>query len=165
MTDAAAPAPVEPAPNQFSIEKLYLKDTSFEAPNSPAVFAGAWEPDINLQLGTGARSVAEHVYEVVLSLTVTAKLSDKTAYLVEVHQAGLFMMQGFSERDSSYMLGSYCPNLLFSFAREAIAGLVGKGGFPALYLTPMNFDALYAQRLQQQQAPPAEPAEAAPTTH
>ncbi len=143
---------------QFGIQKIFIKDASFETSNAPAIFLAKWEPEINLQLGSKTSTINEGVYEVVLSLTVTAQLGDKTAYLVEVHQAGVFVVQGFNEREAGGMLGSYCPNLLFPFAREAVADLIGKGGFPPLYLAPVNFDALYAQQLQQHaQAAPATP--------
>ncbi len=161
----------EVSKNQFGIDKIFIKDVSFEAPNSPMIFAASWDPEINLQLGTTARAVAEGLFEVVLQITVTAKIGDKTAYLAEIHQAGLFTVQNFKEADLGAMLGSFCPNLLFPFAREAVASTIGRGGFPPLYLKPINFDALYAQRVQQMQEqiaaqqPSAEGAVAAPTTH
>lgn len=135
----------------FAIQKLFLKDVSFESPNAPAIFSdNGWSPEINVQLNTESNSLAENVVEVVLKITVTAKHEDKTAFLVELHQAGVFTVQGFSEEEMGGMLGSYCPNVLFPFAREAISDLVGKGGFPQLLLAPVNFDALYAQHIQQQ---------------
>ena len=141
---------------EFVIQKIFIKDVSFEAPNSPAIFTQKWEPNVNLELGTAGRALAEGVHEVVLSLTVTAKLGDKTAYLVEAHQAGVFTIRNFSEQELGPMLGSFCPNILFPFAREAISDLVAKGGFPQLILAPVNFDALFAQHLQRshEQAPP-----------
>jgi protein-export chaperone SecB len=134
---------------QFGIQKIYLKDASFEAPQSPIVFTEKWEPTIDLQLGSRSNAIAEHVWEVIITVTVTAKLGDKPAFLVEVQQAGLFVVQGFAESDIGPMLGSFCPNILFPFAREAVAELVSKGGFPQLLLAPINFDALYAQHRQQ----------------
>jgi preprotein translocase subunit SecB len=136
---------------QFQLQKIYLKDISFETPNSPEVFTENWEPDVNVELQTGAKSLADNVHEVVLTVTVTAKVGDKTAYLIEVHQAGIFTLSGFEESDRAQMLGSYCPNILFPYAREAISDLIGKGGFPQLLLAPVNFDALYAQHVQQLQ--------------
>jgi len=136
---------------QFNIQKVYLKDCSLETPNSPMVFTQEWNPDINLQLNSEAQQVGDDVHEVVLTLTVTAKLGEQTAFLAEVHQAGIFTMQGFGDDDIGPMLGAYCPNLLYPFAREAVADLVSKGGFPQLLLAPINFDALYAQRLQEEQ--------------
>ncbi|MEJ2645133.1 MAG: protein-export chaperone SecB [Gammaproteobacteria bacterium] len=137
---------------QFAIQKIYLKDASLETPNSPTVFTQEWNPEINLQLNSDATAVAEDVHEVVLSLTVTAKLGEKTAFLAEIQQAGIFTLQGFEQNDLGPMLGAYCPSVLYPFAREAVADLVAKGGFPQLLLSPINFDALYAQRSQEAQA-------------
>jgi preprotein translocase subunit SecB len=137
---------------QFSIQKIYVKDVSFEAPGAPQIFTQQIGPQANLQLSNSAATIAPGVHEVVLSLTVTAKQDDKTIFLVELQQAGIFAIQGYSDQDVAAMLGSYCPNILFPFAREAIADLITRGGFPTLLLAPINFDALYAQRLQGQQA-------------
>lgn len=134
----------------FNIQKIYTKDISFEAPNSPKVFTETWEPSNNLDLNTMANPIADKTYEVVVSLTVTAKQGDSTAYLIEVHQAGIFTIDGFSESDLHAMLGSFCPNILFPYAREAVSDIVTRGGFPQLLLAPINFDALYEQHLQQQ---------------
>jgi len=138
---------------QFAIQKIYTKDVSFESPNAPAIFGnGEWQPEINVQLNSGHQNVGENAYEVVLTITVTAKQGDKTAFLVEVQQAGMFIMSGFSEEALAGMLGVYCPEALFPFAREAIVGLVSKGGFPQFLLSPVNFSNLYAHHVQQQQA-------------
>lgn len=143
----------KPAENeqQFQLQKIYLKDTSFETPSSPEIFTETWEPDVNVELQTAGKPLSDDVHEVVLTVTVTVKVGDKTAYLVEVHQAGVFTLAGFNESERAHMLGSYCPNILFPYAREAISDLIGKGGFPQLLLAPVNFDALYAQHVQQQQ--------------
>lgn len=141
---------------QFNLQKIYLKDTSFETPNSPAVFTEQWEPAVNIELHTAGRPLADNVHEVVLTVTVTAKLGDKTAYLVEVHQAGVFTVTGFEGDELGHLLGSYCPGILFPYAREAISDIIGKGGFPQLLLTPVNFDALYAQHKQQAEQQAAE---------
>lgn len=135
--------------SQFHLQKIYLKDTSFETPNSPAVFTEKWDPDINIELNTSGARLSDDVHEVILTVTVTAKLGDKTAFLVEVHQAGVFTISGFAEQKLGHLLGSYCPGILFPYAREAISDIVAKGGFPQLLLTPVNFDALYAQHKQQ----------------
>jgi len=152
----------KPAENeqQFQLQKIYLKDISFETPNSPEVFTDTWEPDVNVELHTGAKALADDVHEVVLTVTVTAKVAEKTAYLIEVHQAGVFTLSGFIENDRAQMLGSYCPNILFPYAREAISELIGKGGFPQLLLAPVNFDALFAQHVQNQQDKNSETEEA-----
>ncbi len=137
---------------QFAIQKIYLKDVSFESPNAPSVFQdGEWKPEINVQINTEARTVTEGLNEVTLTVTVTAKQADKTAFLVEVKQSGLFQMAGFAQDQLGGMLGAYCPEVLFPYAREAISDLVGKGGFPQLLLSPVNFNALYMQHQQQQQ--------------
>lgn len=133
---------------QFGLQKVYLKDTSFETPNSPEVFIEEWKPDVNVELATGGKLLGDNVNEVVLTVTVTAKLGEKTAYLAEVQQAGIFTMAGFSEDELAHMKGSYCPNILFPYAREAISDIIGKGGFPQMLLAPVNFDALLAQHQQ-----------------
>ncbi len=136
---------------QFAIQKIYLKDVSFESPNAPGVFQeGEWKPDVNVQLNTEAKKVSEELNEITLTVTVTAKQGDKTAFLVEVKQAGLFHLTGFPQDQLGGMLGAYCPEVLFPYAREAISDLVSKGGFPQLLLSPVNFNALYMQHQQQQ---------------
>ena len=140
---------------EFAIQKIYTKDISFEIPNSPAIFKQQWQPQINIDLNTNGSTLEDSVYEVVLSLTVTASMEEKTSFLVEVQQAGIFTIKGISESDLPVMLGSFCPNILFPYAREAVSDLVAKGGFPQLLLAPVNFDALYAQqrdKIKQQQA-------------
>lgn len=146
MTDKPAPE------NQFSIQKLYIKDISFEAPGTPSVFTFKnWEPQIELNLNNKNKKVSEGVYEVVLSVTSTVKNDDKTAFLVEVHQAGIFNIMGFNDQDLKYILGAQCMNILFPYAREVVSDLTNRGGFPPLLLNPVNFDALFAQALQKQQ--------------
>lgn len=143
----------------FAIQKLYIKDLSFEAPTSPGVFLKEWKGETNIQLNTNVRVLneLEGVYEVELRLTVTTASQEETAYLVEVKYAGVFVARGFPEEQKGHLLGAYCPNLLFPFVREVIADLVQKGGFPQLLLQPINFDALYMQQ-QQQPSSQGEPA-------
>lgn len=138
---------------QFAIQKIYTKDISFETPNSPKVFTQKWEPSLDINLGTNVEPLENSMYEVALTITVTVKVADTTAYLVEVIQAGIFTVDGFSDQEMGPMLGSFCPNILFPYAREAISDIVNKGGFPQLILAPVNFDALYMQHLQQSQQP------------
>jgi len=138
--------------NQFSIQKLYIKDASFESPDTPTVFSDKWSPEIELNLNNSSKKVSEGQFEVVLSVTATVKNEDKTAFLVEVHQGGIFQIEGFNDNDIKYILGSQCMNILFPFAREAISDLSNRGGFPPLLLNPVNFDALYAQAVQQKNA-------------
>ena len=137
---------------QFILQRIYTKDISFETPNSPAIFTEKWEPAINVDLNSANAPLQEGLFEVVLSVTVTAKVGEKTAYLAEVKQAGIFVISGFNEQEMGGMLNSYCPNMLFPFAREVISDLVNKGSFPQMLLSPINFDALYAQHLQAQAA-------------
>ena len=137
--------------HQFAIQKIYIKDVSFESPNSPAMFTQEWQPEVNLDMNTNTQLLNEGVYEVVLSLTATVKNAEQTAFLVEIQQAGIFTINGFAEKDMGHMLGSFCPNVLFPYAREAVSDLVTKGGYPPLILAPINFDALYAQHMAQQQ--------------
>jgi len=142
---------------QFSIQKIYTKDISFESPAAPNVFTEKWEPAVDFNLGTNATPLQDSMFEVALTVTVTVKTGDTTAYLVEAAQAGIFSLAGFSDEEMGPMLGSFCPNILFPYVREVISDLVAKGGFPQLLLAPVNFDALYAQHIQQaQQAPSSE---------
>jgi len=144
MSEQAAP--------QFAIQKIYIKDVSFESPTVPQVFTQKWEPEVNLEINTATKPISEDVYDVVLSLTATVKLGENTAYLVEVKQAGIFTIKGLADKELSHALGAACPNILFPYGREAVSDLVTRGGFPQLLLAPVNFEALYAQHLQQQQA-------------
>ena len=137
---------------QFIIQRIYIKDVSFEAPNSPGMFTQEWNPDTNLDLNTHVNPLSSDNYEVELAITITVKSSDKTAFLVEVTQAGVFFITGYAQEQINHLLAAYCPNILFPYAREVIASLVSKGSFPELHLSPINFDALYARRLQEEQA-------------
>ena len=137
---------------QFTIQKIYCKDISFETPNSPQIFTDKWEPELKIDLHTAVNPLTENVFEVVLTVTATVKAGDKTAFLAEVQQAGIFTVAGFEAQQQDHMLGSYCPNILFPYAREVVSELVNKGGFPQLILQPVNFDAVYAQHMQQKQA-------------
>jgi preprotein translocase subunit SecB len=148
------------AGQQFSIQRVYIKDLSFESPNTPDIFTTPWKPKMHVEMNTESVSLQQNDYEVVLSLTVTVKgEDDKTAFLVEVKQAGVFAISGFDAQKMGHMLGSFCPNILFPFAREVVSDLVSKGGFPQLLLAPVNFDALYTQQLQ------AESEQQKPATH
>lgn len=137
---------------QLAVQRIYTKDISFETPNSPAIFTEKWEPEVNVELNSSGNKVSEDIYEIVLSVTVTAKLGEKTAYLAEVKQAGIFTLSGFSDKDMGGLIHSYCPNMLFPYVREVVSDLVNKGSFPQMVLQPINFDALYAQHLEQQKA-------------
>mgnify|MGYP005839070325 CR=1 FL=1 len=148
MAEENANATEEQQP-QFMIQKIYTKDLSFETPNSPDVFREEWKPDLDMQLTNEYAQLDDNNHEVSLILTVTAKLGDKTAFLIEVKQAGIFTMMGYSKEQQGPLIGSQCPNILFPFAREVVADVVAKGGFPQLILAPVNFDALYIQQREQ----------------
>ncbi len=145
---------------RLSITKIYLKDFSFESPQSPEIFRkGDWKPQTNLNLRSAHGSVEGDHHEIVLTITVEAKEDDKTCFLIELQQAGLFEIAGYEGEELEAIIGSFCPNILFPFARESIASLIQKGGFPEFVLQPINFDALYMQSKQQQVAAAAEEAE------
>lgn len=134
---------------QLMLQKIYVKDVSFEAPNAPQIFQEIEEkdqPQVQLNLGQKATDLGNDMYEVVLSLTLTCTVGQRTAYLAEVEQAGLFGIAGFNEMDHAGIIGSYCPNLLFPYARQVISSLVLEGGFPPFLLQPINFDALFAEQ-------------------
>jgi len=142
----------------FNIQRIFTKDVSFETPNSPAIFQKEWTPEVKLDLDTRSNKLADDTYEVILSLTVTAQLGEEVAFLAEVQQAGIFSIVGLDENQMAHSIGSYCPNILFPYAREVISSLVSRGTFPQLNLAPVNFDALFAQYVQSRQgdAAPAE---------
>lgn len=140
---------------QFALQRIYVKDLSFEAPNAPKTFLAPWQPEVNVELSTAANRLEDGKnYEVVLSLTVTVKNDNATAFLVEVKQAGIFLIDGVPDGQMSQLLGAYCPNLLFPYARETVSDVVTRGSFPQLLLAPVNFDAVFAeaQRKRTEQA-------------
>ena len=134
---------------QFQIQKLYAKDVSFECPNAPQIFQDKGQADVKMSLAQRVDDLGENLHEVVLTVTVTATIDEKTAYLAEVAQAGIFMMSGFNEQTAHAVINTMCPNTLFPYARRAISELVSDGGFPPLTLQPVNFDQLYGQRMQE----------------
>ncbi len=143
------------ADRRMAILKIYLKDFSFESPLSPAVFQSEdWKPNINLNLRSSHGALEANLHEVVLTVTIEAKEkeSDKTLFLTELHQGGLFEIVGYKKEEMGALIGSLCPNILFPYARESVAGIIQKGGFPEFILQPINFDALYLQQLQSQKA-------------
>ncbi|SFP59537.1 protein-export chaperone SecB [Pseudomonas borbori] len=145
---------------QFSLQRIYVRDLSFEAPKSPEIFRKEWTPSVALDLNTRQKSLDGDFHEVVLTLSVTVKNGEETAFIAEVQQAGIFLVKGLDAASMSHTLGAFCPNILFPYARETLDSLVVRGSFPALMLAPVNFDALYAQELQriQQQAGEQAPA-------
>jgi preprotein translocase subunit SecB len=137
------------AQKQLMLQKIYVKDLSFESPKAPNVFTTSVSPQTQLNIRSSAQDLGPNVHEVTLTLTVEAKDKDATLFLIEIAQAGIFQIQGYTADEHAVLIGSFCPNTLYPFAREAIADVVGKGGFPQLLLQPINFDALYAQAMQE----------------
>lgn len=138
------------AQKQLAIQRIYVRDISFEAPNSPNVFSREWRPEVSMNMGAASRVVGPNQHEVTLTATVTVKSGEETAFLVEVKQSAVFVIVGFSDAEMGPLLGSYCPNVVFPYLRETVSDLVTRGGFPQLLMAPVNFDALYAQHLRQQ---------------
>ncbi len=143
---------------QFSLQRFYVKDSSFESPNSPESFQKQWKPEVKLDLNSRSRKLADDTYEVDVKVTATAENDGETAFLVEVVLGGIFHIKGIEGEQLKHMLGAFCPNILFPYIRETIDQLVTKGSFPALMLAPINFEALY-QQSQAQQAQAAAPEE------
>jgi len=140
----------------FGIEKLYVKDLSVEVPNAPEIFLEREAPQVGIQLNSGGRGVGEGVFEVTLTVTVTAKVGEKTVFLVEVGQAGIFRIQNVPEDQMEPLIAVACPNILFPYAREAVSDAVSRAGFQPIVLQPVNFEGMYMQRLQEQAGAPAE---------
>ena len=136
---------------QLVLQKIYIKDFSFESPRAPDVFATRVTPQTQLNIRSGAKEVSGGAHEVTLTLTVEAKDEEKTLFLIELEQAGVFLIQGYTPDEHQMLVGSYCPGTLYPFAREAISDIVSRGGFPQLLLQPINFDALYAQAVRERQ--------------
>ncbi|MGH8750783.1 MAG: protein-export chaperone SecB [Burkholderiales bacterium] len=143
----------------FSIEKIYVKDLSLEIPNAPRIFLEREAPQVDVQMNTAGNPVDEGIFEVVLTITITAKLKDKTMFLVEVAQGGIFHIRNVAQPEIEPILGIACPNILYPYVREVISDVVSRAGFPPVILNPVNFEALYQHRKQQQAQPNAE------TTH
>jgi preprotein translocase subunit SecB len=141
----------QPNNAQFLIQRIYIKNLSFETTSSPAVFQQQWAPELSLDLNTQHTRLEEGIYEVALTVTATVKNQNSTAFLVEVQQAGIFTIQGPAPEQLDHLLGSFCPSILFPYAREAISCEVMRGSFPQLVLAPINFDALYTQQLEAKQ--------------
>ncbi len=156
-----SPAPESPQPGaaaaegagaQFLLQKLYLKDVSFESPGAPGVFNETGQPDIGLNMAQNVANLGDNNYEITLTVTVTCKVGEKTAYLAEVKQAGVFHIAGFQPPQHGLMVGAYCPNVLFPYARQVVSDLVLGGGFAPLVLQPINFEQIYAEQIRQRAA-------------
>ncbi len=141
-----------PAGPSFTVEKLYIKDVSFEAPGTPQVFNEQGQPQLQMNLNQRVQRLSDEAFEVVLGVTLTCTIGDKTAYLAEVQQAGVFGLSGFDELTLEVMLGTHCPNALYPYARQTVSDLITAGGFPPFLLQPINFEALYAESVRQRAA-------------
>ena len=155
MSDPAPQIPVPPAAGdtrQVFLQRLYLKDASLEMPNAPQILTKPQQPQIDVQVGTAVNAIAEELFQVVLSVTVTAKIETEVAFLVEAHQAGIFQISGFgNEAERQAVIAAYCPGVVFPFVRETIANLIQRTGYPPVLLQPINFEALYAEHLARNQ--------------
>lgn len=154
MSEEKDQAATEPQAEQmqFQLQKLFVKDVSFEVPSAPEIYNDGGQADIKMNLSQRVNDLGDDRYEIVLSVTVTATSGEKTAYLAEVHQAGLFLIAGFNEQSQHTVMNTLCPHTLFPYASRIITSLVSDGGFPPLVLQPINFDQVYAQRLREAQA-------------
>jgi preprotein translocase subunit SecB len=148
MSEAQNP---QPQPATFQIEKVYVKDLSLEIPNAPKVFLEQTQPQLEVRIDTAAEAFADGYYEVTVGATVTARIGERTLFLVEAKQAGIFAVRNVPPQELDPLLGIACPNVLFPYLRETISDLVVRGGFPPVLLAPLSFEALYLQRLQAQQ--------------
>jgi preprotein translocase subunit SecB len=137
----------------FSIEKIYVKDLSVEIPNAPQIFLDRNQPEIGVQLHSEGNLLSDDIYHVILTVTVTAKIEDKTMFLVEVGQAGIFQIKNVPAQDVDPILSVACPNILFPYARETVSDAITRAGFMPVVLSPVNFEAIYQQRLEEQQRP------------
>ena len=151
-TTNGAVAPAEAAGPAFTVEKIYVKDVSFEVPGAPAIFTENVQPELQLNLNQRVQRLGENAFEVVLGVTLTCKAGDKTAYVAEVQQAGIFGLMGLEAQAVDVLLGTQCPNILFPYVRQLVSDLVQAGGFPPFFLQQINFDALYAESLRQRAA-------------
>ena len=147
---ATPPQQPDQQPPAFQIEKIYVKDLSLEIPNAPQVFMEQAQPQLEVQLGSESAGIRDAYYEVSVTATVTARAGERTLFLAEAVQAGIFSVRNFAQQELEPLLGIACPNILFPYLRETISDLITRGGFPPVLLAPVSFEAIYMQRLQQQ---------------
>lgn len=153
MAEAPQQNPANNGDRQVTLQRIYCRDASLEVPQAPQVFNRQWSPKVDVTANTNIDGLGNDFYQITLSVTVTAKLEEDTAYLVEVHQAGIFQLVGFTDpAETQAVLGAYCPNVVFPFARESVSDLIQRAGFPQLLLQPINFEALYTQHLERAKA-------------
>jgi preprotein translocase subunit SecB len=138
---------------QVALQRIYIKDCSFESPRAPSIFAAPINPEVKVNMRSDTNKLGDDNFEVILTITIEAQAESRSVFLVEVHQAGLFSIRGFKEEELAALLGSYCPNILFPYAREAVSDLVQKGSMPTLLLQPVNFDAIYMQSISKAATP------------
>lgn len=156
MAEEQAAGTQEQPQQQFTMQRIYTKDISLESPSTPGVFKKQWQPQFNVDLATKSDKIDDaNNFEVVLTLTITAKIEEDTAFLIEVQQAGIFFISGFEPEELRRIMGTTAPNILFPYARECIDNLCVKSGFPPVMLAPINFDAMYQQAVNQAAAQPA----------
>ena len=156
LNGAAAPVEAATGGPAFTVEKIYVKDVSFEVPGGPASFNETAQPQLQMNLNQSVQRLGESAYEVVLGINLTCNAAEKPLYVVEIKQAGVFALHGFDAATLDGMLGAHCPNVLYPYARQLISDLIQAGGFPPFFLQPINFDALYAEGLRQRAAQQAE---------
>jgi len=149
MAEAQNQPGVQQGDREFHIARLYVKDLSYEAPHAPKIFRQEYKPKVEVDLQTAAVKMEDDFHEVVLTLTVINKIDDAVAFIVELKHAGVFSIKQFPENEMDYVLGAVCPNIIFPYAREVISEAISRGGFPQLYLAPVNFDALYRRQQQE----------------
>ena len=137
---------------EFAIQRIYIKDLSFESPNAPVIFKTEWQPEVVMDMQTEFTELGEDNYDVTLTVTANVKRQDKTIFLIELKQSGIFAVKGFEGEHFDHLMGSFCPSVLFPYAREAVSEVSVRGGFPPLYLAPVNFDAFYAEKQKGQAA-------------
>jgi preprotein translocase subunit SecB len=153
-----ADEPAQANEKQLLLQKIYIKDLSFESPKAPEIFTQTPQSGTQLNIGSKNNKLDDDHYEVTLTLTIESKSNDETMFLIEIAQAGIFTLRGYTDQERQILLGTFCPGTLYPFAREAVAEIASKGGFPQLLLQPINFDAVYAQAMQQRQAAVAQEA-------
>jgi len=157
MTDETSAAPVADASREVILNQIYLKDCSYEAPNGPRIPTQEWNPKINVNMNTASNELGKDLREVVLTVTVEAKVGDATAFLVEVKQAGIFTLRNLAQEELRRTVSSLCPEILFPYVRAEVSNLIQKGGFPPFLLPPVSFDSLYLQSMKAQQEQQAGP--------
>jgi preprotein translocase subunit SecB len=147
----------DPSAQELVLQNIYMKDASFEAPSGPNIPTTEWNPQFGLNMNTAGSTLADNLHEVVLTITLEAKLGERVAYLVEVKQAGMFLIRNYAVDEARRIVGGFCPGVLFPYARQAVSDLIMRGGFPPFLLPPVNFDQLFQQSIEQAAQQAAQP--------